>query len=314
MRRDHRARWTDLKGEDAMRVGFIGLGNMGEPLAGFVQRAGFSLVAHDLRKAAAATLLERGATWAESPRDVAAQCEVVCICVPGPAEMRLVSTGPGGILEGVNAGAVVIDLTTNAPAVVREIGEPLKARGAHLLDAPLDGGREGALAGQVTLFVGGDPVILGQVKPVLDTFSKSVVWVGELGTGSITKIVHNALAMSIDLLLAECLTLGAKAGVAVPRLVEAFREGCIVSQNMTFTKRMPATLFRGDFTARFALALAHKDFRLAGDLAAQHGVPTRLLDLCQMELQEAMNRGWGDQDRIRASTLQEERAGVQLRL
>jgi len=300
--------------EEAMRVGFIGLGNMGEPLAGFVQRAGFSLVAHDLRKAAAATLLERGATWAESPRDVAAQCEVVCICVPGPAEMRLVSAGPGGILEGVNAGAVVIDLTTNAPAVVREIGEPLKARGAHLLDAPLDGGREGALAGQVTLFVGGDPVILGQVKPVLDTFSKSVVWVGELGTGSITKIVHNALAMSIDLLLAECLTLGAKAGVAVPRLVEAFREGCIVSQNMTFTKRMPATLFRGDFTARFALALAHKDFRLAGDLAAQHGVPTRLLDLCQMELQEAMNRGWGDQDRIRASTLQEERAGVQLRL
>jgi len=297
-----------------MRVGFIGLGNMGEPLAGFVQRAGFSLVAHDLRKAAAATLLERGATWVESPRDVAAQCEVVCICVPGPAEMRLVSAGPGGILEGVNAGAVVIDLTTNAPAVVREIGEPLKARGAHLLDAPLDGGREGALAGQVTLFVGGDPVILGQVKPVLDTFSKSVAWVGELGTGSITKIVHNALAMSIDLLLAECLTLGAKAGVAVPRLVEAFREGCIVSQNMTFTKRMPATLFRGDFTARFALALAHKDFRLAGDLAAQHGVPTRLLDLCQMELQEAMNRGWGDQDRIRASTLQEERAGVQLRL
>ena len=297
-----------------MRVGFIGLGNMGEPLAGFVHKAGISLVVHDLRKAAAATLLERGATWAESPRDVARQCEVICICVPGPAEMQLVTVGPGGILEGVKAGSVVIDLTTNAPAVVREVGEPLKARGAHLLDAPLDGGREGALAGQVTLFVGGDPVILGQVKPVLDTFSKSVVWVGELGTGSITKIVHNALAMSIDLLLAECLTLGAKAGVAVPRLVEAFREGCIVSQNMTFTKRMPATLFRGDFTARFALALAHKDFRLAGDLAAQHGVPTRLLDLCQMELQEAMNRGWGDQDRIRASTLQEERAGVKLRL
>src|SRR5437879_6313377 len=105
MRRGHRAWWTDLKVEEAMRVGFIGLGNMGEPLAGFVQRAGFSLVAHDLSKAAAATLLERGATWAESPRDVAAQCEVVCICVPGPAEMRLVSAGPGGILEGVNAGA-----------------------------------------------------------------------------------------------------------------------------------------------------------------------------------------------------------------
>src|SRR5881628_1435823 len=297
-----------------MRVGFIGLGNMGEPLAAFVRKAGFSLVVHDLRKERAAALLDRGAAWAVSPRDVAAQSDAICVCVPGPPEMQAVTVGPGGIIEGVTAGSVVIDHTTNAPGVVREVGLALRACGAHLLDAPLDGGREGALEGQVTLFVGGDEAVLRRVKSVLDTFSKSVVWVGELGTGSITKLVHNALAMSIDLLLAECLTLGAKAGVAVPRLVEAFREGCIVSQNMTFTRRMPATLFRGDFAARFARALAHKDFRLAGHLAAQHGVPTRLLDLCRMELQEAMNRGWGDQDRIRASTLQEERAGVQLRL
>ena len=297
-----------------MRVGFIGLGNMGGPLAGFVLKAGFSLVVHDLRREAAATLLEGGAVWADSPKDVAAQCEVICICVPGPPEMQAVTLGDRGIVAGVNRGSVVIDHTTNAPGVVREVGAALAARGAHLLDAPLDGGREGALEGQLTLFVGGDEAVLRRVKPVLDTFSRSVVWVGELGTGSVTKLVHNALAMSIDLLLAECLTLGAKAGVAVPRLVEAFREGCIVSQNMTFTKRMPATLFRGDFAARFALALAYKDFRLAGDLAAQHGVPTRLLDLCQMELLEAMNRGWGSEDRIKASTLQEERAGVRLRL
>jgi 3-hydroxyisobutyrate dehydrogenase len=297
-----------------MRVGFIGLGNMGAPMAGFVRQAGFSLVVHDLRRDAAVPLLDRGAVWAESPRDVAAQCDVVCVCVPGPPEMQAVTLGAGGVLEGAHSGVVVIDHTTNDPAVVRDVGAALSTRGALLLDAPLDGGREGAVEGQLTLFVGGDAGILRSVQPVLDTFSRSVVWVGALGAGSVTKIVHNALAMSIDLLLAECLTLGAKAGVAVPRLVEAFREGCIVSQNMTFTKRMPATLFRGDFTARFALALAHKDFRLAGDLAAQHGVPTRLLDLCQMELQEAMNRGWGADDRIRASTLQEERAGVTLRM
>lgn len=297
-----------------MRVGFIGLGNMGSPMADFAQRAGHSLVVHDLRREAAASLLEGGATWASSPREVAARCDVVCICVPGPPEMRAVTLGPAGVVEAVNAGAVVIDHTTNAPALVREVGAALAARGAHLLDAPLDGGREGALDGKLTLFVGGDEEILRRVRPVLDTFSKSVVWVGGLGTGSITKLVHNALAMSIDLLLAECLTLGAKAGVAVPRLVEAFREGCIVSQNMTFTRRMPATLFRGDFTARFALALACKDFELTDDLATQHGVPTRLLDLCRKELLEAMTRGWGDEDRIKASTLQEERAGVTLRL
>jgi 3-hydroxyisobutyrate dehydrogenase len=297
-----------------MRVGFIGLGNMGAPMAGFVLGAGHPLVVHDLRRDAAAPLLDRGAVWAASPGEVAAQCDVVCVCVPGPPEMQAVTLGPGGVLEGVRSGAAVIDHTTNAPVLVREVGAALTGRGAHLLDAPLDGGREGALEGQLTLFVGGDEAVLRRVKPVLDTFARSVVWVGGLGAGSITKIVHNALAMSIDLLLAECLTLGAKAGVAVPRLVEAFREGCIVSQNMTFTKRMPATLFRGDFTARFALALAYKDFRLAGDLATQHGVPTRLLDLCQTELLEAMNRGWGGEDRTKASTLQEERAGVTLRM
>ena len=297
-----------------MRVGFIGLGNMGGPMAGFVLGAAHSLVVHDLRREAAAPLLDRGAIWADSPGQVAAQCDVVCICVPGPAEMRAVTLGPGGVLATVRPGAAVIDHTTNDPALVREVGAALTRHGAHLLDAPLDGGREGALEGQLTLFVGGDEAVLRRVEPVLNTFSRSVVWVGGLGAGSITKIVHNALAMSIDLLLAECLTLGAKAGVAVPRLVEAFGAGCIVSQNMTFTKRMPATLFRGDFAARFALALAYKDFRLARDLATQHGVPTRLLDLCETELLESVNRGWGGEDRIKASTLQEERAGVTLRL
>jgi 3-hydroxyisobutyrate dehydrogenase len=283
-------------------------------MAGFVLGAAHSLVVHDLQRDAAAPLLDRGATWADSPAQVAAQCDVVCICVPGPSEMRAVTLGPGGVLATVRPDTAVIDHTTNAPGLVREVGASLAGRGAHLLDAPLDGGREGALEGQLTLFVGGDEAVLRRVEPVLDTYSRSVVWVGGLGAGSITKIVHNALAMSIDLLLAECLTLGAKAGVAVPLLVEAFRAGCIVSQNMTFTKRMPATLFRGDFTARFALALAYKDFRLAGDLATQHGVPTRLLDLCEAELLEAMNRGWGGEDRTKASTLQEERAGVTLRL
>jgi 3-hydroxyisobutyrate dehydrogenase len=296
------------------RVGFIGLGNMGAPLATWVLEGGFPLVVHDLRKEAAAPLLERRAVWADTPGDVAARCDVVCTCLPGPGEMEAVVLGSGGIGERVPPDAVYIDHTTNDPRVVRRVGDLLAARRAHMLDAPLDGGREGALEGQLTLFVGGEPAVLERVRPVLDTFAKSVVWVGELGTGSITKLVHNALAMGIDLLLAECLTLGVKSGVAASDLVEAFRQGCIVSHNMSFTKRLPATLFRGDFSARFALALAYKDFRLAGELAAQHGVPTRLLDLCQTELLEAMNRGWGDHDRTKASTLQEERAGVTLRL
>ena len=297
-----------------MRVGFIGLGNVGGPMAGHVLKAGFPLVVHDIRPEAAAPLVEAGAVWADHPADVAAQCDVICTCLPGPPEMRAVMLGTGGILESVRPGILCVDHTTNSPEVVRQVGAVLAERGAHLLDAPLDGGREGALDGVLTLFVGGPEDQLSRVRPVLDTFARSVVPVGELGTGSIAKIAHNALAMSIDLLVAECLTLGVKAGITVPRLVEAFREGCVVGGNAMFTKRLPATLFRGDFAARFALHLAHKDFRLASDLAARHGVPTRLLDLCERELSEGLRRGWGDEDRTKALTLQEERAGVTLRL
>ena len=296
-----------------MNVWFIGLGNMGAPMAGWVLKAGLPLVVHDIREDAAITLLEQGAAWADSPAEAASQSDIVCVCVPGPPEMEAVSLGPNGAVEGLNPGAVFIDHTTNSPETVRAVGEAVRQRQAYMLDAPLDGGREGALAGEITVFVGGDREALDRARPVLDSFTKSVVWVGELDAGAVTKIVHNALAMGIDLLLAECMTLGVKAGVSMPRLVEAFGQGCIVSENMTFTKRLPQTLFKGDFTARFALKLAHKDFGLAGELSTRHDVPTRIIALCQAELQEAMNRGWGDYDRTIASTLQEERARVELR-
>ncbi len=134
--------------------------------------------------------------------------------------------------------------------------------------------------------------------------------VGTLGTGTVTKIVHNALAMSVDLLM----TLGVKSGVELPGLIEAFKQGCIAGGNTMFTERVPATLFRGDCSARFALNLAAKDFALAESLAERNAVPTRLVDLCHAELREAMARGWGEDDRTRASTPQEERADVALRL
>lgn len=296
-----------------MNVGFIGLGNMGGPMAGWVLKTGLPLVVHDIREDAASPLLEQGAAWADSPAEVASRSDIVCVCVPGPTEMEAVSLGPNGAVEGLSPGAVLIDHTTNSPETVRAVGEAVRQREAFMLDAPLDGGREGALAGEITLFVGGDQEVMQRARPVLDSFARSVVWVGELGTGAVTKIVHNALAMSIDLLLAECMTLGVKAGVSTTRLVEAFGKGCIVGENMTFTKRLPQTLFKGDFTARFALKLAHKDFGLAGELSTRYGVPTRIIDLCQAELLEAMNRGWGDYDRTISSTLQEERANVQLR-
>ena len=297
-----------------MKAGFIGLGNMGRPMVEWLLKAGVPTVVHDLREESAVTALDLGATWAASAAEVAAQCDVVCTCLPGPPEMEAVYLGPDGLMEGIKDGGICVDHTTNSPDSVRKVGGAISERGGSLLDAPMDGGRESSLGGNMTLFVGGDEAVLDRARPVIDCYAANVVLVGELGTGSVTKIVHNALANSIDLLVAECMTLGVKAGVTMPNLVNAFNQGCIVSQNLTFTQRMPATLFKGDFTARFALKLAHKDYLLARGLAQSTGVPTRLVDLCQNEILEAMNRGWGESDRIRASTLQEERAGVQLRL
>lgn len=297
-----------------MNVGFIGLGNMGGPMAGRLQAAGFAVVANDLRPAVAEALIDRGAVWADTPRAVAEQSAVICTCVPGPTEMEAVYLGPDGIAAGLRAGQVCIDHTTNDPEVVKRVGSQLQDAGVALLDAPLDGGREGAVAGELNLFVGGEPDVLERIRPVLEPSARSIVHVGGLGAGTVTKIVHNALAMSLDLLLAECLSLGVKAGVELPGLVQAFKDGCIVGGNTMFTERLPATLFQGDFAARFALKLATKDFDLAAALASRHNVPTRLVALCHDELREAMARGWGDDDRTRASTLQEERAGVALRL
>ena len=167
-----------------MHVGFVGLGNMGGPMADWLLKAGLPLVVHDIRTDAAAPLLEQGATWADSAAALASQCDVVCLCLPGPPEMQAVTLGPRGLLAGLRPGAICIDHTTNSPEVVRQVGAVLKERQVHLLDAPLDGGREGALEGQLTLFVGGEEAILQRVRPVLDAFARSVVWVGDLGAGS----------------------------------------------------------------------------------------------------------------------------------
>ena len=297
-----------------MKVGFIGLGNMGAPMCGWLLEAGYPLVVFDLRRQAAAGLVDRGAEWADSPALVAEQCDVVATCVPGPAEMEEAALGPGGIVAGVRPGAIYIDHTTNSPHVVRRVGAAMGDRKAQMLDAPVDGGKEGALAGTLTLFAGGDERALERARPVLESYSDSIVWTGGPGTGAATKIAHNALAMSIDLLVTECLTLGAGAGVELPRLIEAFRSGCVVGGNAMFNERLPATLLQGDFSPRFALRLALKDYRLAAALASEHGVPTRIVELCAAELAEAMDRGWGERDRTIASVLQEERANVRLRL
>ncbi|HEV8439619.1 MAG TPA: NAD(P)-dependent oxidoreductase [Methylomirabilota bacterium] len=296
-----------------MRIGFIGVGSIGRPMAGQLLAAGHALTVHDARREAAAELLAGGAVWAESPAETAAQCEMVATCLPGPAEMEQVCLGPRGIVAAIGDGALYVDHTTNSPLLVRRVHALLSGRRVAMLDAPVSGGTEGARTRDLLVMAGGERAAFERARPLLDAIAKRVLYTGGIGTGSVAKIMHNCATFTLDLVMAECWTVGVKAGVAAETMVEVFNEAAL-GHMMSLKVRLPATYLRGDFAPRFSLALARKDLGLAVELAHATGVPMRLGVLCEQEMIEAVARGWAGQDASIFLTLQEERACVQVRL
>src|SRR6266481_96123 len=296
-----------------MKVGFIGLGIMGSSMASNLQKAGHELVVHDIKRDAAAPHIGAGATWADTPRQLAEATEVVLTSLPGPPEMESVALGENGLLSGMTKGKVYFDLTTNSPKVVRKVHAVFAEKGVHLLDAPVSGGPSGARTRKLALWVGGDEAVFKRYKPVLDAIGDQPMYVGPIGAGSVTKLVHNCAGYAVQTALAEVFTLGVKAGVEPLALWEAVRMGATGRQR-TFD-RTPHQFFRGKYDPpNFALRLAHKDVTLATELGREQGVPMRLANLTLAEMTEALNRGWGERDSRITMTLQEERAGVQVRV
>jgi 3-hydroxyisobutyrate dehydrogenase len=270
-------------------------------------------VVHDIRREAAADLLAGGAAWAESPAEVAGRSEIVATCLPGPAEMEAVCLGPRGLAEGFAPGALYVDHTTNSPILVRRVHALLAARGVAMVDAPVSGGMEGARTRDLLAMVGGEPAAFERARLVLEAVARRILHTGAIGTGSIAKVMHNAASFTLDLLLAECWTAGVKAGIAPEVIVDAFDQAAL-GHMMSLKVRLPATYLRGNFEPRFSLALARKDLGLALELARAEGVPMPLASLCERELAAAVERGWAGRDASIFLTLQEERAGVQVRL
>jgi len=296
-----------------MRVGFIGLGTMGGPMASNVLARGHAMVVHDVRREAAAPHLALGAKWASTPREVAEASEVVFTSLPGPPEVEAVALGEHGILAGAASGTAYFDLSTNSPALVRRLHATFAARGVHLLDAPVSGGPRGARTGKLALWVGGERAVFDRFRPVLDALGDQARYIGPIGAGSIAKLVHNCAGYAIQTALAEVFTLGVKAGVEPLALWRAVRQGA-GGRRRTFDGLVDQFLPGTFEPASFALRLAHKDVSLAVALAREHGVPMRLASLALEELTEALNRGWGDRDSRVAMLLQEERAGVDIRV
>ena len=258
-------------------------------------------------------MLEGGARLAGSPAEVARLSDVTFTSLPGPREVEAVATGPEGVLEGIQPGAIYVDLSTSRPTLIRQIEPRFRQKGAHVLDAPVSGGKSGAATRNLAVMVGGEREIYDRIKPLLDAFGDKVFYAGSIGAGSVSKLVHNMIGHGVRQAIAEGLTLGVKAGVEPEALWECVRRGSLGRMNVLH-EGIARTVFRGEFEpASFALALARKDVGLATDLGREFNVPMPVANLAEQIAIEAMNRGCGEKDSSVTFLLQEERASVEVR-
>ncbi len=294
-------------------VGFIGLGNMGGGMAGSIQKAGYPIVVYDVREEAMRPFVEREARPARSPAEVARLSDVVFTSLPGPKEVEEVAIGSHGVLEGIKAGGIYVDLSTSRPTLIRRLEPMFRQKGAHVLDAPVSGGKTGAATRNLAVMVGGEREMYERIKPILDAFGDKVFYAGSIGAGSVCKLMHNMIGHGIRQAIAEGLTLGVKAGVEPSALWECVRRGA-VGRMSGLHEGIPRTVFRGQFEpASFALALSRKDIGLATELGREYNVPMPVANLAEQIVIQAMNRGWGDKDSSITFLLQEEVAGVEVR-
>ena len=296
-----------------MKVGFIGLGTMGGSMAFNTIQGGHELVVHDIRRESATRHLEAGATWVDSPREVAEASDIVFTSLPGPTEVEAVFLGDDGILQGMSSGKVYFDLSTSTPNLIRRLHDIASGQGVQVLDAPVSGGPRGAESRNLAIWVGGDKDVFDRCKSALDAIGDKAYYVGPIGCGAVAKLVHNCAGYVIQAGLAEVFTMGVKAGVEPLALWQAVRRGA-QGRRGTF-EGLAEHLLPGKFDPPdFALRLARKDVDLAVSVGREYEVPMRLANLVLQEMTEAMNRGWGDRDSRVAMLLQEERAGVEVRV
>jgi 3-hydroxyisobutyrate dehydrogenase len=282
-----------------MKAAFIGLGTMGGPMASNLQRAGHELRAHDLRRV-------EGFQWFASATEAVQGCELIFISVPGPDDVDGVAAKLAPVLR---AGTAWFDLSTNSPTRVRRLHAQLARQGVHFLDAPVSGGPSGAKSGKLAIWVGGERAIYDKYQKVLRAIGDQPLYIGASGAGTVAKLAHNIGSFTVHAAMAEIFTLGVKGGVEPVALFRALRQGA-TGRKRTFD-RLAENFLPGKYDpAAFSLRLAHKDAKLALELAHECGVPMKIGQVALDELQRAIDRGWIDRDFRVAMTLQEERAGV----
>lgn len=293
-----------------MKIGFIGIGQMGKHMSGNILAAGYELVVNDVQKESSAPLLEKGAEWAESPKALAASCRIVISCLPSPQIVEQVVYGKDGLKAGWKKGDIYIDMSTNSPLTIRRIAEDASSIGVNVLDAPVSGGTKGAEKATLTIMVGGEADALKKARKVLEAMGKNIYHVGEVGCGNVTKLVNNLIALGCNSITAEGFALGAKAGINPGTLFEILK---VSTANNWDLQQYPNTVFKGNFEPGFKISLAYKDIGLALALGDSYGVPLPVGESVKKDLEEAMAAGLSDKGVDAVILNLEKITGVQVR-
>ena len=293
----------------AVSVGFIGVGNMGNPMAANVLKASFPMTVFDTNPKAMENLVAAGARKAGSAREVVEQSEIVLTSLPASPDVEAMYLAPGGLVERAKPGTILIDLSSVLPSTPRKIEPVAKARGVHFLEAPVSGGVTGARAATLAIMVGGDAKPLERARPVLLAIGPNIFHVGPAGAGNTVKAINNMMACVNSCAMMEGLVLGVKAGLDPMTIYEVVKASSGGSKAL---ERIPRAMVPRNFEPGFKVALMNKDLETFNTIAKELHVPVSFSNVAQRYQQAAMAAGLGEQDTSVVLTIIEKLAVAQV--
>jgi 2-hydroxy-3-oxopropionate reductase len=286
----------------AETIGFIGLGVMGKPMAKNLIKAGHRLVVHNRSRAAADEVAKDGATAASSPADVARAATIVITMLPDTPDVELVLTGPNGVLSTLQAGAVVVDMSSISPAATRRLADAVAAKGASMLDAPVSGGEIGAINASLSIMVGGEEAAFARLKPIFEAMGNAerIVHIGPSGAGQICKVCNQIAIGGALAGVSEAFALAKKAGVDAARVRQALLGGFAASRVLEVHGERMLT---GNYKPGFRTKLYQKDLRLANEAASANGVAIPGTAVLTQLVNALVAKGGGDLDYAAVGTI-----------
>ena len=288
-------------------VGFIGLGNMGNPMALNILKKGYALTVFDLNPKAMQNVIDAGAKGASSPAGVIENCDVLLTSLPGSPEVEPFYLAAGGAIELAKKGATLIDLSSVLPSTPRKIEARAKARGLQFLEAPVSGGVTGARAATLAVMTGGDAAVLEQVRPILNAIGKNIYHVGPAGAGNTIKAINNMMSTVNACTMMEGFAVGLKAGLDLKTMSEIVKAS---SGNSNALARVDRALIPRDFEPGFKVALMNKDLDTFHAIAKELHIPVTFSNMAQHYQQAALAAGLGEKDTSVIFTLIEQRAAI----